>query len=281
MNSPSPVPVVLRPVDADLVAATLHAVAAVAGRLTDAGVPGQTSALGSSQHLDSLTKGDVDVLVVATEFTTAVRSLDRAMVRAQPENWTAEFASFTAEVTLPSGDVTPVGVQVVAEGSALDAQMTSQVASLTMPALRRRYDVAKQHGAVLGPEGYWRVKDLFWRCLDLDGPTWSTQVGTPILKILTSPQLDELLDLGATFGAPIDASDGYVHFSTPEQVGETLAKHFAGQDGLWVLTLDADALKAQGDDLRWDPSRGGAFFPHLYGPLRLADVRLARPVPDH
>lgn len=96
-----------------------------------------------------------------------------------------------------------------------------------------------------------------------------------IYKILTTPQWDDLQARGETPGAPIDVSDGFVHFSTAAQVRETAAKHFAGQDGLWLLTLEAEAF---GDDLKWEPSRGGALFPHLYGPLKHADVVAAAPV---
>jgi uncharacterized protein (DUF952 family) len=97
-----------------------------------------------------------------------------------------------------------------------------------------------------------------------------------IYKILTAEQWQELQSAGETAGAPIDVSDGYVHFSTATQAAETAAKHFAGQDGLWLLALEADAL---GDALKWEPSRGGQLFPHLYGPLRMADPLWAKPLP--
>lgn len=97
-----------------------------------------------------------------------------------------------------------------------------------------------------------------------------------ICKILTTPQWDDLQRLGETPGAPVDVADGFVHFSTAGQVRETAAKHFAGQAGLWLLTFDAGAL---GPALRWEPARGGALFPHLYGPLRRADVIAALPLP--
>jgi uncharacterized protein (DUF952 family) len=74
---------------------------------------------------------------------------------------------------------------------------------------------------------------------------------------------------GVFRGAPVDRADGYIHFSTAEQVRETAARHFAGQDDLVLVAVDAAAL---GPALKWEPSRGGALFPHLYGdlPLRLA-----------
>ena len=97
-----------------------------------------------------------------------------------------------------------------------------------------------------------------------------------IYKILTSDQWRALEAEGETEGAPVDIADGFVHFSTAEQVQETATKHFAGQDGLWLLALDADGV---GPALKWEPSRGGDLFPHLYGALRLADVVWAKPLP--
>ncbi len=74
----------------------------------------------------------------------------------------------------------------------------------------------------------------------------------------------------------MDVADGYVHFSTADQAAETAAKHFAGEEGLVLLAVEADTL---GDDLRWEESRGGALFPHLYRPLRMADVVWDKPLP--
>ncbi len=67
----------------------------------------------------------------------------------------------------------------------------------------------------------------------------------------------------------VDLRDGFIHFSTAEQAVETAAKHFAGQRDLVLLAVEADAL---GDALKWEPSRGGALFPHLYAPLDLTLV---------
>jgi len=97
-----------------------------------------------------------------------------------------------------------------------------------------------------------------------------------IYKILTADQWVALQRDGESAGAPVDLADGFVHFSTGAQVAETAAKHFAGQAGLMLLAVRADAL---GDALKWEPSRGGALFPHLYGALRLADLAWARPLP--
>lgn len=90
-----------------------------------------------------------------------------------------------------------------------------------------------------------------------------------IYKIFRASELAELLKNKATPGAPVDVADGFVHFSTSEQVEGTLNKHFAGEPDLTLLAVEADTL---GDDLKWEASRGGALFPHLYRPLRLDDV---------
>ena len=97
-----------------------------------------------------------------------------------------------------------------------------------------------------------------------------------IYKIFRAPEWAELEAKGETLGAPIDITDGYVHFSTAQQAAETAAKHFAGVEGLVLLALDADAL---GDALIWEPSRGGALFPHLYRPLQSTDILWSAPLP--
>jgi len=97
-----------------------------------------------------------------------------------------------------------------------------------------------------------------------------------IYKIFRRPEWAALRRDGTTTGAPIDVTDGYIHFSTAEQAGETAARHFAGQDDLFLIAVDTDAL---GDDLKWDPSRGGALFPHLFREMRIADVHWAQPLP--
>ncbi len=101
-----------------------------------------------------------------------------------------------------------------------------------------------------------------------------------IYKILRADEWAALRAEGETAGAPIDVADGYVHFSTAEQAAETAAKHFAGVQDLMLLALEADTLgQADGEELKWEVSRGDALFPHLYGPLRLADVAWAQPLP--
>jgi uncharacterized protein (DUF952 family) len=82
---------------------------------------------------------------------------------------------------------------------------------------------------------------------------------------------------GTYRGSDVDGRDGFIHFSTAAQVAETAAKHFAGQPDLMLIAVDGDALGAA---LRWERSRNDALFPHLYGPLPLAAVRWARPLPD-
>ena len=85
-------------------------------------------------------------------------------------------------------------------------------------------------------------------------------------KVLTTEQL-EMLERDGTFaGAPIDVEDGYIHLSTTDQLAETIGKHFAGQSGLQIVAVDLDAL---GDQVKWEPSRGGQLFPHIYGAMTL------------
>lgn len=81
---------------------------------------------------------------------------------------------------------------------------------------------------------------------------------------------------GSYPGSSQDAADGFIHFSTAAQVVVSAAKHRAGQTGLVLLSVRADALGAA---LRWEASRGGALFPHLYGPLPVAAVTAVDPLP--
>jgi uncharacterized protein (DUF952 family) len=82
---------------------------------------------------------------------------------------------------------------------------------------------------------------------------------------------------GVYRGSQLDRRDGFIHFSTVAQVAETAAKHFARQTGLMLVAVDGDALGAA---LKWEKSRGGDLFPHLYGELPVAAVRFAQPLPD-
>ena len=92
---------------------------------------------------------------------------------------------------------------------------------------------------------------------------------TRIFKILPRADWERSLLLGRFEGSAVDIADGFIHFSTADQVDETARRHFAGQANLVVLIVEADTLGAA---LRWEPSRGGALFPHLYAPLDVTRV---------
>jgi len=97
-----------------------------------------------------------------------------------------------------------------------------------------------------------------------------------IYKIFRAEEFAAFEASGETRGAPIDLSDGFIHFSTAAQAAETAAKHFAGEEDLVLLALEGDTL---GDALKWEPSRGGQLFPHLYRPMTRADVVWVQPLP--
>lgn len=97
-----------------------------------------------------------------------------------------------------------------------------------------------------------------------------------IYKIATEKQWREAEAAGVFAGALVDEEDGFIHFSTADQVAETARRHFAGQDDLLLVAVDAGKL---GDALKFEPSRGGALFPHLYAPLPMAAVRKVMPLP--
>jgi uncharacterized protein (DUF952 family) len=82
---------------------------------------------------------------------------------------------------------------------------------------------------------------------------------------------------GTYRGSAVDARDGFIHFSTGAQLAGTMAKHFSGQRELLLVAVDAEAL---GPALKWEPSRGGDLFPHLYAALSLSAVRWTKPLPD-
>jgi len=98
---------------------------------------------------------------------------------------------------------------------------------------------------------------------------------TVAYKILTGGQLAQLLADGTFAGAPVDLADGYIHLSTAGQAQGTLDKHFSGQDDLHVAVVDLSAL---GDAIKWEVSRGGALFPHVYADLPLSAVLAHGPV---
>lgn len=99
---------------------------------------------------------------------------------------------------------------------------------------------------------------------------------TIIYKICPASLWRAAENAGAFAGSADDRRDGFIHFSTAAQVAETAAKHFAGQHDLLLIHVDADYL---GNSLKWEPSRGGALFPHLYAPLSVAAALKVEPMP--
>jgi uncharacterized protein (DUF952 family) len=97
-----------------------------------------------------------------------------------------------------------------------------------------------------------------------------------IYKICSRELWQAAEQAGRFEGASIDLADGFIHFSTAEQARETAAKHFAGQADLVLVAVEEDRLGAA---LKYEVSRGGALFPHLYAPLDLAAVAWAKPLP--
>lgn len=88
-------------------------------------------------------------------------------------------------------------------------------------------------------------------------------------KIFTADQWVQFVSDGVFHGAPVDLADGYIHLSTAGQLQGTLDKHFAGQVGLVIAEIDLGAVT---DTVKWEVSRGGALFPHVYGALNIAAV---------
>ena len=86
-------------------------------------------------------------------------------------------------------------------------------------------------------------------------------------KVLTALQMAEFERDGVFAGAPIDLTDGYIHLSTADQLTETVTKHFAGQDDLHLVAVDLVVL---GESVKWEASRGGQLFPHIYAALPLS-----------
>jgi uncharacterized protein (DUF952 family) len=94
-------------------------------------------------------------------------------------------------------------------------------------------------------------------------------------KILTGEQWARFQAEGCFEGSPVDRADGFIHLSAANQVEGTLERHFAGQSGLVLAEVDLGAL---GDAIRWEESRGGALFPHVYGALPLSAVLGTKPI---
>lgn len=99
---------------------------------------------------------------------------------------------------------------------------------------------------------------------------------TLIFKILDAGDWRAAVEAGIFHGAGIDRADGYIHFSTAETVAETASRHFAGRDGLVLVAVEAEGLGAA---LKWEVSRGGALFPHLYAPLAPGAAVWVAPLP--
>lgn len=98
---------------------------------------------------------------------------------------------------------------------------------------------------------------------------------TVIYRLADRAAWKRALEDGAYRGAEVDARDGYIHFSTAGQLAETARRHYRGRENIVLLAVSAAAL---GDALRWEPSRGGELFPHLYAELRTGDVLWAKDV---
>ena len=97
-----------------------------------------------------------------------------------------------------------------------------------------------------------------------------------VYKIVPQELWQQAVESGVFEGAAVDLADGFIHFSTAEQARETARRHFAGAEGLLLVAVSVEAL---GPALRFEPSRGGDLFPHLYDSLTMAAVRWQRPLP--
>lgn len=104
----------------------------------------------------------------------------------------------------------------------------------------------------------------------------SSETVTTIYKICEAGQWAEAELAGEFRGSTVDLADGYIHFSTAGQVAETAAKHFARVPALVLVAVTAEDLRGA---LKWEPSRGGALFPHLHGVLPMTAVRWVQPLP--
>ncbi|MGI9474094.1 MAG: DUF952 domain-containing protein [Rubripirellula sp.] len=98
----------------------------------------------------------------------------------------------------------------------------------------------------------------------------------PLYKVLSSDLWRQAEGEGEFRGAGIDLQDGFIHLSSAGQVKETVAKHFCDQDDLVLVTIDEERL---GTSLKWEPSRGGDLFPHVYGVISMEAVDRVEPLP--
>ena len=99
---------------------------------------------------------------------------------------------------------------------------------------------------------------------------------TIIYKVCPIAEWNAAQNASTYEGSAVDETDGFIHFSSPLQVRETVRRHFKAQTGLVLLTVDAEVL---GPALTWEPSRGGDLFPHLYGSLPVSAVTKVDPLP--
>ena len=99
---------------------------------------------------------------------------------------------------------------------------------------------------------------------------------TRVYKILGRSEWEAAAAAGAFAGSAVDLADGFIHLSTAAQAGETARRHFVGRADLVIAAFEADAL---GESLKWEPSRGGDLFPHLYAPLPTGAALEVRPLP--
>lgn len=96
-----------------------------------------------------------------------------------------------------------------------------------------------------------------------------------IYKIVRTDEWRLAQQQGVYHGSADDRRDGFIHFSNASQVAGTLAKHFSGEEGLYLLAIEEHRL---GDALRWESSRNGQLFPHLYRALDITDIEWAKPI---
>lgn len=103
--------------------------------------------------------------------------------------------------------------------------------------------------------------------------TTSAPTDATAFKIIDAAEWRDARAAGAYAGSAVDLADGYIHLSSQAQLAETAAKHYAGRSDLMLLDVDLASL---GEAIVWEPSRGGALFPHIYGPLTVAAVTRER-----
>ena len=97
---------------------------------------------------------------------------------------------------------------------------------------------------------------------------------TKVYKVLRGHEWSAFMTSETFHGSPDDLRDGFIHLSAQHQLAGTLVKHFHGEKDLFVLGMDVESL---GSALKWEASRGGELFPHLYGPLHITSVQMVKP----